>query len=172
MPLRRVLVVACAAFVAMALVGCSRTAPPADGAPQAAASATPAAATSSPQALKHPCTLLTASDAEAVPGVGAKLKRNSDSSCILETPNPLGPVIEVKIEKLPSTWDGGEMMMKFDREAKKVEGIGDGAYTFGGGTIIFKKGAAEVSVITSAYQGRKSKFDAAKYLAERLVAAM
>lgn len=62
--------------------------------------------------------------------------------------------------------------MKFDKDAKKVDGIGDGGYTFGGGTIVFKKGNAEVSVITSTYEGAISKFDAAKIIAERIAAAM
>jgi hypothetical protein len=176
----RMFVVACIFLIAIAPSGCSSSAPGGNAgqAPQAAASATtpaasaPAAEPAAPTLLPQACKLLTVKDAEDVLGPGATLKQDNESLCVLETPKPLGPSIDVRVGELSSTWDGGEMMMKFDKEAKTVAGIGDGAYTFGGGTIVFKKGNLEVSVITSAYTGTKSKFDAAKLIAERLLAAM
>jgi hypothetical protein len=160
---------------AVTLAGCSSSVPDkgAGGTTQASAPAAAAAApVAAPKALPQACSLLTVKDAEEVLGAGATLKQDNESLCVLETPNPIGPSIDVRVEELPSTWDGGEMMMKFDNTAKKVEGIGDAAYTFGGGTIVFKKGNVEVSVITSAYTGSKSKFEAAKLIAVKLVAAM
>jgi hypothetical protein len=155
----------------VACVGaCSSSAPATSEAGNAATEA--AAAPAARAALPHACDLLTNADAETVLGAGATLKRNSETSCYLETPNPLGPVVEVKIRELSDSWDGGEMMMKFDKEAHKVQGIGDDAYAFGGGTIVFKKGGAEVMVITSAYNGDMSKLDAAKYVAGKVIAAM
>jgi len=174
MSIGRSLVALVLSVTATSLVGCSSPSP--ETSDPAATPAAEAAAKSAPEPsdalLPHGCDLLTAADAEAVLGPGAKLTRNSVVSCILETPKPIGPAIEVKIDELPDTWDGGEMMMEFDKEARKVEGIGEGAYTFGGGTIVFKKGKAEVMVITSAYKGDMSKFDAAKLIAEKLVAKM
>ncbi len=164
-------------FAVAALVACSGSSqPPAPADSGSAKAATAAAsvqpAAGSPKGIPDPCALLTAQDSEAVLGAGATVKRNSEDSCILETPNPLGPVVEVKIEPAPDTWDGGEMMMKFDKTAGKVEGLGDGAYSYSGGSIVIKKGAAQVSVITSAYKGAMSKFDAAKLIAERVVGRM
>ncbi len=175
MSLRRFFVATCVLAVALAACSGSSKAPsPADdGSAKSAATATAArTAAASPKAIPDPCTLLTAQDAEAVLGTGANVKRNSVDSCILETPNPLGPVVEVKIEAVSDTWDGGEMMMKFDKTAKKVDGLADGGYTYSGGSIVFKKGAAQVSVITSAYKGSMSKFDAAKLIADRVVGKM
>ncbi len=174
----RVFDMLCVLVGAIVLSGCSSSTPAGSaggstvGTPQATSSAQAAAQAATPKALPQACTLLTTKDAEEVLGAGARLKQDNASLCVLKTPNPLGPSIDVRIEELPSTWDGGEMMMKFDKTAKKVDGIGDGAYTFGGGTIVFKKGNVEVSVITSAYTGATSKFDAARLIAEKLVAAM
>ncbi len=176
MSLRRVLVVPCVLAV-VALAACSSSSKaPSPAADASAKAGAPAAAASTPadssKPIPHPCTLLTPQDGEAVLGAGATVKRNSEDSCILETQNALGPVVEVKIEAAPDTWDGGEMMMKFDKTAKKVEGLGDGAYTYSGGSIVFKKGAAQVSVLTTAYKGAMSKFDAARLIAERVAAKM
>jgi hypothetical protein len=134
----------------------------------AAAPASAAAPAAKPAAVPHACDLLKTEDAQAVLGPAGMVKRAGEVNCDLTTPNPLGPSIEVKIQPLSDEWDGGETMMMLDKQAKKVPDIGDGGYTFGGGTIVFKKGAFEVSVITSVYKGDMSKYDAARLIAERL----
>ncbi len=173
MMVRPMLVTASVCAVALGVFACSSSTPPAGkssaGSPEASA---PAATAAKPAVAPHGCTLLKAQDAEAVLGAGARLNRDSENSCILETPNPLGPVVEVKIERLSDVWDAGETMMKFDKTARQLPEIGDGGYTYMGGSIVFKKGAWEVSVITSAYKGDKTQFDAAKLIAERVAAAM
>jgi hypothetical protein len=175
MSLRALLSVTCVSALA-GLVACSGSKAPSDStSPQGADAGKPAAAVATASSSKtppHPCTFLTAQDAEAVLGAGATVKRESDSECSLDTPSPLGPSLGVKMEPVSDTWDGGEMMMKFDKTARKVEGIGDSAYTFMGGSIVFKKGTVEVTVITTAYKGAMSQFDAAKLIAERVAAKM
>jgi len=81
--------------------------------------------------------------------------------------------IGVDIEPFdPSTWDGGKKttFVMFPKE-KSVSGIGEDAYTFMGG-IIFRKGKAKVTIITSAYLGTKPKPDIAKYIAEQVAARL
>jgi hypothetical protein len=158
----------------LSLVACSKPAPPSGGAAEpgsAAPAAQPAAAPAS-KALPHACDLLTVKDAEAIFGQGAKLVRDSEDTCDLATANELGPTISVKIEELTDTWDGGETMMAMDNGVRKLPDIGEGGYTYGGGSIAFKKGKAEVSVIMSNYRGSLSKFDAAKLVATKVAAAM
>jgi hypothetical protein len=174
MNMRRLSVFAVTCLAVFNLVACSKPAPPAGGATEsgsAAPVAQPAAAPAS-KALPHACDLLTAKDAEAVFGQGAKLVRDSVDTCDLATANPVGPSISVKIEELSDTWDGGETMMAMDKDARKVPDVGEGGYTFMGGSIVFKKGHAEVSVITSNYRGSLSKFDAARLIATKVAAAM
>ena len=178
MTIRRTITLAVACVGVVGLVACSKPAPTAGGGtavePGAAAPASAPAAESSSNALPHACDLLTAKDAEAVLGPGATVKRDSVSTCDLVTSDPygLGPTISIKIEELSDTWDGGDLMMTVDKGARKLPDIGEGGYTYMGGSIVFKKGKAEVSVITSAYKGALSKFDAAKLIAERVAAAM
>lgn len=163
--------VTCAAVVS--LVACTKPAPASEGAADSAATtAVEPAATPSPNALPHACDLLTATDAEAVLGPGATVTRDSEDTCDLVTPNPVGPTVSIKIEELSDTWDGGDTMIAMDKDARKLPDIGEGGYTFMGGSIVFKKGKAEVSVITSNYRGPLSKFDAAKLIAARVAAKM
>ena len=107
-------------------------------------------------------------------GPGATLVRDSEDTCDLAGRNEfgLGPTFSVKIAELPDTWDGGDTMMAMDKDAKKLPDIGDGGYTYMGGSIVFKKGNAEVSVITSNDKGALSKFDAARLVAARVAAGM
>ena len=174
MDIRRLAVFAVTCLAGLSLVACSKPAPPAGGAAESgsAATATQPAAAPASKALPHACDLLTVKDAEAVFGQGAKLVRDSEDTCDLATPNEIGPSISVKIEELSDTWDGGETMMTMDKEARKLPDIGEGGYTYMGGSIVFKKGKAEVSVITSNYRGPLSKLDAARLVATKVAAAM
>jgi hypothetical protein len=173
MIIRRPFVAAMTCAAVIGLVACTKAAPSSGGAAEpAAAAAVAPAATPSPNALPHACDLLTAKDAEAVLGPGATVTRDSEDTCDLVTPNPLGPTVSVKIEELSDTWDGGDTMMAMDKDARKMPDIGEGGYTYMGGSIVFKKGKAEVSVITSNYKGALSKFDAAKLIAARVAAKM
>jgi hypothetical protein len=167
-----VFAVTCLAVVS--LVACSKPAPPSGGASESGSAppAEQAAAAPASKALPHACDLLTVKDAEAVLGPGATLTRDSEDTCDVVTPNPVGPTLSIKIEELSDTWDGGDFMMTMDKEVKKLPDIGDGGYTYAGGSIAFKKGKAEVSVITSNYRGPLSKFDAAKLIATKVAAAM
>ncbi len=167
-----IVVILCLAFAG--LVACSTPAPTSDGAAQAG-SAAPASTPAAPQAGKpipHACNLLTPKDAEAVLGPGARLVRDSDTTCDLATASALGPTVSIKIEELSDTWDGGDFMISMDKTAQKLPEIGDGGYSYMDGSIVFKKGNAEVSVITSNYKGALSKLDAAKLIATRVAAAM
>ena len=174
MPIRRPFVFAVTCLAVISLMACSKPAPPSGGASGSgsAAPSAEAAATPASKALPHACDLLTVKDAEAVLGPGATLTRDSEDTCDIVTPNQLGPTISIKIEELPDTWDGGDFMMTMDKEVKKLPDIGDGGYTYMGGSIAFKKGNAEVSVITTNYRGPLSKFDAAKLIATKVAAAM
>jgi hypothetical protein len=174
MIIRRPFVVAVTCLAVISLVACSKPAPPSGGATESgsAAPASEPAAAPAPKALPHACDLLTAKDAEAVLGPGARLIRDSEDTCDLATPSELGPTVSIKIEELSDTWDGGDFMMTMDKEAKKLPDIGDGGYTYMGGSIVFKKGKAEISVITSNYKGSLSKLDAAKLIATKVAAAM
>jgi hypothetical protein len=173
MNIHRLSVFAVTCLVGFSLAACSNPAPPPGAAaePGSAASAAQPAAQAT-KALPHACDLLTVKDAEAVFGQGARLVRDSEDTCDLATPAETGPTLSIKIEELSDTWDGGETMMAMDKEARKVPDIGEGAYTYMGGSIVFKKGNAEVSVITSNYRGSLSKFDAAKLIATKVAAAM
>jgi hypothetical protein len=173
MIIRRPFVVAVTCAAVISLVACSKPAPTSEGAAEPAATAgTESAATPSAKALPHACDLLTAADAEAVLGPGATVTRDSEDTCDLVTPNPVGPTVSIKIEPLSDTWDGGDFMISTDKDARKLPDVGDGGYTYMGGSIAFKKGNAEVSVITSNYRGSLSKFDAAKLIATRVAAKM
>jgi len=174
MNIRCLSVFAVTCLVGFSLVACSKPASSTGGAAESgsAASASQPAAAPVSKPLPHACDLLTVNDAEAVFGVGAKLVRDSEDTCDLATSEPLGPTVSVKIEELSDTWDGGETMMAMDKEARKLPDIGDGGYTYMGGSIVFRKGNAEVSVITSNYRGSLSKFDAAKLIATKVAAAM
>ncbi len=169
MTIDRPFVFALTCLAVISLSACTMPAPPSGGAAEsglAAPAAQPAAAPAS-KGLPHACDLLTAKDAEAVLGPGATVKRDSEDTCDLVTPNPLGPTVSIKIEELSDTWDGGDFMTTMDKEARKLPDIGEGGYTYMGGSIVFKKGRAEVSVITSNYKGSLSKLDAAKLIATR-----
>ena len=171
----RLSVFAVTCLVGFSLVACSKPAPPSGGAAAESGSAAPAAqpaAAPASKAIPHACDLLTVKDAEAIFGQGAKLVRDSEDTCDLATSKELGPTISVKIEELSDTWDGGETMMAMDKEARKLPDIGEGGYTYMGGSIVFKKGRAEVSVIMSNYRGSLSKFDAARLVATKVAAAM
>jgi hypothetical protein len=178
MIIRRPFVTAITCAAVISLVACSKPAPTAGAAGETAAApaaeqaAAEQAATPSSKALPHACDLLTAKDAEAVLGAGASVKRDSEDTCDLVTPNPVGPTLSIKIEELTDTWDGGDTMIAMDKNARKLPDIGDGGYTYANGSIAFKKGKAEVSVITSNYRGPLSKFDAAKLIAARVAAKM
>jgi hypothetical protein len=175
MIIRRPFVAAVTCAAVVSFVACTKPAPASEGAAEPAAAAAAAvapAATPSSNALPHACDLLTAEDAEAVLGQGATVTRDSEDTCDLVTPNPIGPTVSIKIEELSDTWDGGDTMMAMDRDARKLPDIGEGGYTYMGGSIVFKKGKAEVSVITSNYKGPLSKFDAAKLIAARVAAKM
>jgi hypothetical protein len=173
MVIHRPLVAAITCAAVISLVACSKPAPTSGAAGEpAAAPAAEQAATTSSKALPHACDLLTAKDAEAVLGAGASVKRDSEDTCDLVTPNPVGPTLSIKIEELTDTWDGGDTMIAMDKQARKLPDIGDGGYTFMGGSIVFKKGKAEVSVITSNYRGPLSQFDAAKLIAAQVAAKM
>ena len=162
-------------------VGCSSSTPatsetgkssePAAGQPAVAAQA--ASQDKTDKGLPHPCSLLTPALAEAVYGAGATIERNSIDDCMIKSPKPTGGVLSVKIEELDATtWDGGEMMKKFDKTVATIPGLGEGAYSYMGGSIIFRKGKAEISVITSAYDGPMPKLDAAKLVAGKVAGAM
>lgn len=151
---------------------CSKSAPPASDTTQAASTPAQPPAGLSSAALPHPCTLLTATDAEEVLGPGAQVTRDSESACSLKSAKA-DSEIEVKIEELDrNTWDGGETMMKFDKSAKKVTGIGESGYTFMGGSIVFAKGRAEVTVIMSVYKGPMPTFEAAQIIAKKVAGAL
>jgi hypothetical protein len=174
MIIRRPFIVAVLCLAFAGLIACSTPAPTSGGADQAGSPA-PAAAPAAPQAgkpLPHACDLLTPKDAEAVLGPGASVTRDSESTCDLVTPSAVGPTVSIKIEELSDTWDGGDFMMSTDKTAQKLPDIGDGGYSYMDGSIVFKKGNAEVSVITSNYRGSLSKLDAAKLIAARVAAAM
>ncbi len=176
MIVRRLILSAGVCAVAVGVLACSSSTPPAGNAPAgstetSAPASTPAAA-AKPASVPHACNLLKDADAVAVLGEGASLKRDSESSCTLETPKPLGPSIEVKIEPLSDSWDAGDMMAKFDKSVRKLPDLGDGGYTFMGGSIVFKKGPWEVTVITSTYKGDKSPYEAGRMVADRVAAAM
>jgi hypothetical protein len=169
----------------IAAVGCSSSKPAASDAAAPAASAAGQPATGQPAAspapsgektdkgFPHPCTLLTPALAESVYGAGATIERNSIDDCMIKSPKPTGGVLSVKIEELDATtWDGGEMMKKFDKTVETIPGLGEGAYSYMGGSIIFRKGKAEISVITSAYDGPMPKLDAAKLVAGKVAGAM
>ena len=174
MPIRRPFVFAVTCVAVISLVACSKPAPPSGGAAESgsAAPASESAAAPAAKALPHACKLLTVKDAEEVFGPGARLIRDSEDTCDLATAGELGPTISVKIEELSDTWDGGDFMMTMDKEVKKLPDIGDGGYSYAGGSIAFKKGNAEVSVIMSNYRGSLSKLDAAKLIAAKVAAAM
>jgi len=53
-----------------------------------------------------------------------------------------------------------------------VTGIGEGGYTFMGGSIVFAKGRAQVTVVTSVYKGPMSKFEAAQIIAKKVAGAL
>ena len=132
--------------------------------------AAPAASTSS--ALPHPCTLLTAKDAEEVFGAGAQLKRHSDTTCMIEGADPLPDgLISVTITLIdPKDWDASKKnVFATFPEAKFVSGIGEDGYTFSEG-IAFHKGKVFVIVSTSGYLGPKPKAEIAKHLAEQVAA--
>jgi len=132
----------------------------------------PAASTSS--GLPHPCTLLTAKDAEEVFGAGAQLKRHSDTTCMIEGADLLPDgLIAVTITLIdPKDWDASKktVFATYPKE-KSVSGIGDDAYTFSDG-IVFHKGKVLVNVATSGYLGPKPKAEVAKHLAEQVAARL
>jgi hypothetical protein len=174
MRIHRLSALAVTYLAAFSVVACSKPAAPAGGAAESApaASAAQPAAEPASKPIPHACDLLTVKDAEAVFGKGARLVRDSEDTCDLATPSEVGPTVSVKIEPLSDTWDGGETMMTMDKEARKLTDIGDGGYTYMGGSIVFKKGAAEISVITTNYRGALSKLDAARLVATKVAAAM
>jgi hypothetical protein len=155
-------------------LACSKSTPTTspNSAKGGAAPAAPVASTSS--GLPHPCTLLTAKDAEEVFGAGAQIKRDSDTSCHIEGANLITDgLIAVDIKLIdPAAWDGGKKstFAMFPKE-KSVSGIGDDAYTFMEG-IVFHKGKVEVSVVTAGYIGPKPKADIAKHIAEQVAARL
>jgi hypothetical protein len=178
----RPMAVLLALVLAIGFTACSNSSTstaPAANAPQAstpaaqpAAQPAASAGATTDKGFPHPCTLLTQKDAEEVAGPGATVKRESVDECDVQA-TQWDNVLSVKIEEVDlSTWDGGETMMKFDKTAKKVAGIGEDAYSYMDGNIVFKKGKASVTVIVSAYKGPKAKFDAAKYIAERVAAGL
>ena len=124
---------------------------PTTSANSAKSAAAPAASNSS--GLPHPCTLLTAKDAEEVFGAGAQLKRHSDTTCMIEGADLLPDgLIAVTITLIdPKDWDASKktVFATYPKE-KSVSGIGDDAYTFSGG-IVFHKGKVLVNVATSGY---------------------
>jgi hypothetical protein len=162
-------------FLALALGACSKAAPRApESAGAAEAAATPAVAATAAAAapLPHPCTLLTAADVEEVLGAGASLTRDSESTCLLRSATA-DSQIGVKMAELDrDTWDGGEMMMTMDKDAKKLTDIGEGAYTYMGGNVVFAKGHAEVTVVMSLYKGSLPALDAAQIIAKKVAAAL
>ena len=153
-------------------LACSKSTPTTspNTAKSAAAPAMPAAST--PSALPHPCTLLTAKDFEEAFGPGAQMTPNRDNSCSIEGPKgTLEGVMGVAILPLdPAKWERSKQAVfaAFPKE-KSVSGIGDDAYTFMEG-ITFRKGKANVNVTAGAYTGPKPKAEVAKHIAE-LVAA-
>jgi hypothetical protein len=172
---RRLFAIILTGLTVVALNACSKEAPPAGGSTATTSAGTsdqPAAAPAA-KPIPHACDLLTVKDAEAVMGPGARLVRDSSDTCDLATASELGPTISVKIEELSDTWDGGDTMAAMDKDVKKLPDIGDGGYSYMGGSIAFKKGKAEVSVITSNYRnGPLSKIDAARLVATKVAAAM
>lgn len=172
MRVRRMLVVGFVWVVAAGTIACSSSSSSSSstaGSPEKAAAA-PAASQSAAadKPVPHACDVLTKEDAQAVFGPEGIVERAGDVDCDLKTPKLLGPSITVRIEPVSDTWDGGDMMMQMDKTARKVPDVGDGGYSHSGGTIVFKKGAYEVSVITSVYKGDKSKYEAAHLIAERI----
>ncbi|MGD0460650.1 MAG: hypothetical protein ABSC21_23250 [Terriglobia bacterium] len=152
-------------------LACSKSTPTTS--PNSAKSAAaPAASTSS--GLPHPCTLLTAKDAEEVFGAGAQLKRHSDTTCMIEGADLLPDgLIAVTITLIdPKDWDASKktVFATYPKE-KSVSGIGDDAYTFSDG-IVFHKGKVLVNVATSGYLGPKPKAEVAKHLAEQVAARL
>ena len=159
--------------LAGSFLGCSKSTPstPSNSAKPAAVPAANVASASS--ALPHPCTLLTAKDAEEAFGAGAQIKRDSDTTCMIYGAKVNDGALAVEIDPLdPSTWDGGKKstFAMFPKE-KSVSGIGEDGYTFMGG-IIFRKGNAKVSVTTSAYTGPKPKPEIATYIAQQVAARL
>ncbi len=175
MTIHRIFAVTLICLTAGALHACSKAASVTNNAASTTAASTAGQSDPAPVAkpLPHGCDLLTVKDAEAVMGPGARLVRDSSDTCDLATASELGPTISVKIEELSDTWDGGDTMATMDKEVRKLPDIGDGGYSYMGGSIAFKKGRAEVSVITSNYRnGPLSKLDAARLIATRVAAAM
>jgi hypothetical protein len=152
-------------------LACSKsTAPTSPNSAKSAAA--PAASTSS--GLPHPCTLLTAKDGEEVFGAGAQIKRDSDTSCMIEGANVFtdgGIAVDIKPID-PASWDRGKktIFAMFPKE-KSVSGIGEDGYTLDG-AIIFRKGKVEVTVNPGAYFGPKPKAEIAKYIAEQVAARL
>jgi hypothetical protein len=105
-------------------------------------------------------------------GPGARTIRNSDSSCLLRSATSSSE-IGVKIEELDlDAWDGGDAMMAMDSLARKVPDIGDGGYTFMGGSIVFAKGHAQVKIIMSLYGGSPPAFETAQVVARKVAAGL
>ena len=152
-------------------LACSKSTPT-TSANSAKSAAAPAASNSS--GLPHPCTLLTAKDAEEVFGAGAQLKRHSDTTCMIEGADLLPDgLIAVTITLIdPKDWDASKktVFATYPKE-KSVSGIGDDAYTFSDG-IVFHKGKVLVNVATSGYLGPKPKAEVAKHLAEQVAARL
>ncbi len=155
-------------------LACSKSTPSTspNTAKSAAAPAMPAASTSS--GLPHPCTLLTAKDAEEVFGAGAQIKRLSDTSCMIEGADVLPDgLIGVDIKLIdPKNWDADKkyVFATYPKE-KSVSGIGEDAYTLMDG-IVFHKGKVKVTVAANAYTGPKPKAEVAKFIAEQVAARL
>jgi hypothetical protein len=173
MRVRRMLVIGFVWVAAAGIIACSSSSSSSPaGSPEKAAAAPAPSQAAATKTLPHACDILTTADAQLVFGTEGVVERAGDVDCDLKTPKLLGPSITVRIEPLPDTWDGGDMMMQMDKTAQKVPDVGDGGYSHSGGTIVFKKGAFEVSVITSVYKGDKTKYEAAHLIAERIAARL
>ena len=155
-------------------LACSQSTPTTSSNTAKSAAAPVAPAASTPSALPHPCTLLTAKDFEEAFGPGAQMTPNRDNSCSIEGPKgTLEGVMGVAILPLdPAKWERSKqaVLTSFPKE-KSLSGIGDDAYTFMEG-ITFRKGKANVNVTASAYTGPKPKADVAKHIAELMAARL
>ena len=123
------------------LGGCSQSSP----APSAGATTSASTSVTLPLA----CSLLTQAEAAQVLGEGAMLKQNpKGNECALETDSKavLGSVtIAVRETK---DWDATKaMMMKADKSAKQLTGIGEDAFSvMNGVSILAKKGGVTIQV--------------------------
>lgn len=145
------------------LAACSKSSPSPN------AGSTTSASTST-ATLPLACSLLTQAEAAQVLGDGAMLKQNpKGNECALETDSKavLGSVtIAVRETK---DWDATKaMMMKSDKSAKQLTGIGEDAFSvMNGVSILAKKGGVTIQVTSMINHAPMKGDQATLFVAQR-----